>query len=154
MTKRILLWTGFVLGIIIVAFPSLMLVERIRELRVSRPKAVKETPVKKQEPPKEKQKAPVEKKVEYPKVTESGVVFQYNADTAQKVFVAGTFNNWDGRKGVMAKNPHGFWEAILKIKPGRYTYKFKEDGVWFLDPQNPVSADDGKGGRVSVLIIE
>lgn len=153
MTKKILLWAGFVLGIVIVAFPSLMLVERIRELRTSKPKMVKEAPVK-QESVKKEQNIVVEKKTGYPRMTENGVVFQCKADIAQKVFVAGTFNNWDGRHGVMAKNSEGIWEAALKIKPGRYTYKFKADGVWFLDPQNPVSADDGKGGRVSVLIVE
>ncbi len=153
MTKKILLWAGFILGIAIVAFPSLMLVERVREMRVAKPKIIKETSSK-PEPVREEQKAAVEEKLGYPRITESGVVFQYKADTAQKVFVAGTFNNWDGRKGVMAKNPDGFWEATLKIKPGRYTYKFKADGVWSVDPQNPVSADDGKGGRVSVLIVE
>ncbi|MBI5572974.1 MAG: hypothetical protein HY919_00285 [Elusimicrobia bacterium] len=169
MTKKILLWAGFILGIAIVAFPSLMLVERVREMRASKPKIIKETPaklkpVKKEQPTRPKevpvgevpmwQKAAVEEKKGYPRITESGVVFQYKADTAQKVFVAGTFNNWDGRKGVMTKNADGVWEAILKIKPGRYTYKFKAAGVWSLDPQNPISADDGKGGRVSVLIVE
>ncbi|HAX62157.1 MAG TPA: hypothetical protein DCX95_06380 [Elusimicrobia bacterium] len=164
MTKKILLWTGFILGIAIVAFPSLMLVERVRGMRESKQKVIKETPVKpapvkRERPPRPQevpveQKAAIEEKTGYPRITESGVVFQHKADTAQKVFVAGTFNNWDGRKGVMAKNPDGFWEATLKIKPGRYTYKFKADGVWSLDPQNPVSADDGKGGRVSVLIVK
>lgn len=169
MTKKILLWAGFILGIAIVAFPSLMLVERVREMRVAKPKIIKEMPtkpepVKKERPTRPKevpvgevlvgQKAAVEEKTGYPRITESGVVFQYKADTAQKVFVAGTFNNWDGRKGVMTKNAEGIWEAVLTIKPGRYTYKFKTDGVWSLDPQNPVSADDGKGGRVSVLIVE
>ena len=153
MMKKILLWAGFILGIAIVAFPSLMLVERVREMRVAKPKIIKETSSK-PEPVREEQKAAVEEKTGYPRLTESGVVFQYKADTAQKVFVAGTFNNWDGRKGVMAKNAEGVWEAILTVKPGRYTYKFKADGVWSLDPQNPVSADDGKGGRVSVLIVE
>ena len=161
MTKKILLWVGFILGIAIVAFPSLMLVERVREMRESKSKIVKETPslpepVKKERPTEipVEQKAVVEEKTAYPMLTESGVVFQYKAHAAQKVFVAGTFNNWDGRKGVMAKNAEGVWEATLKIKPGRYTYKFKADGVWSLDSQNPVSADDGKGGRVSVLIVE
>lgn len=161
MTKKILLWAGFILGIAIVAFPSLMLVERIREMRESKPKVIKETPAKPEQVKKERamevpagQKAAVEEKNGYPRITEGGVAFQYKEDTAQKVFVAGTFNNWDGRKGVMVKNAEGVWEAILKINPGRYTYKFKADGVWSLDPQNPVSADDGKGGRVSVLIVE
>ncbi|MDO8733690.1 MAG: glycogen-binding domain-containing protein [Elusimicrobiota bacterium] len=153
MTKKILLWAGFILGIAIVAFPSLMLVERVREMRESKPKIVKEKPAK-PEPVKREDKAAVEERTGYPRITGSGVVFQYKAAAAQKVFVAGTFNNWDGRKGVMAKNPDGFWEAVLTVKPGRYTYKFKADGVWALDPQNPVSADDGKGGRVSVLIVE
>jgi|SRR3989339_690510 len=161
MTKKILLWVGFILGIAIVAFPSLMLVERVREMRESKPKITKETPSVSEPDRKElpaevtaEQKASVDEKIVYPRITDSGVVFQYKADSAQKVFVAGTFNNWDGRKGAMAKNPEGFWEAVLTFKPGRYTYKFKADGVWSLDPQNPVSADDGKGGRVSVLIVE
>lgn len=157
MTKKVLLWVGFISGIAIVSFPSLMLVERIRELRESKPKQT----INKESSPehgldrKEQEEIfIVEKKARCPEMSKNGVIFQYIADTAQKVFVAGTFSNWDGRCGVMTKNAEGVWEATLKIKPGRYTYKFKVDGIWFLDPQNPVSADDGKGGMVSVLIVE
>ncbi|MEW6555958.1 MAG: glycogen-binding domain-containing protein [Elusimicrobiota bacterium] len=149
MTKKILLWAGFIIGIVIVAFPSLMLVERIRKVAVKKGKP--KEPIKQEITQKPE---PVKEKSNYPKITENGVVFQYKDDTAQKVFVAGTFNNWDGRQGIMTKNADGVWESILKVKPGRYNYKFKADGNWVIDPQNPVSADDGKGGRVSVLIVE
>jgi len=130
-------------------------VERVRGFGKGKPKQEI-----KQESQKEEEQVKTEaivaeeiKKESYPKITDSGVIFRYQSKTAQKVFVAGTFNNWDGRKGIMVKNIEGIWNITLPIKPGKYTYKYKVDGVWILDPDNPVSADDGKGGRVSVVII-
>lgn len=152
MLRKILLWTGFVLGIAIVSFPSLMLVERIRSFGKS--KSQKQEEAKKEAVQTEKLLNEDVKKVNYPEITDKGVVFKYRSITAQKVFVAGTFNNWDGRKGVMTRNIEGIWDITIPIRPGKYTYKFKVDGAWILDSNNPVSADDGKGGRASVLIIK
>ncbi|MBN1384912.1 MAG: glycogen-binding domain-containing protein [Elusimicrobia bacterium] len=154
MLRKVFLWGGFVLGIIIVSFPSFILIERIRGFNeIKLKKTEKKRPLSEAEAVK-KEKSKVEKKISYPIKTDKGVKFQYKSSTAKKVSVAGTFNNWDGKKGKMSKNAQGIWEAVIPIKPGKYTYKLKADGVWFLDPINPASANDGKGGRVSVLIVE
>lgn len=55
--------------------------------------------------------------------------------TAQKVYISGTFNNWSTSKTPM--NPVvGGWMVDLKLKPGKYAYKFIVDGRWITDPSN------------------
>ncbi|MDD5687793.1 MAG: glycogen-binding domain-containing protein [Elusimicrobia bacterium] len=153
MLKKILLWVGFIIGIVIVAFPSLMLVERIRGFINSKTEETPKQEIAQNVVPVKEENVKISEELTYPKITGDSVIFQYKSDNAQKVFVAGTFNNWDGKKGTMIKNA-GIWSTTVQIKPGKYFYKFKVDGIWYLDPKNPVSADDGKGGRVSVLIVE
>lgn len=153
--KKVLLWSGFVLGIIIISFPSFILVERVREFG-GRKSGQTEKKIRHSD-----SAAPIKTKAlkdnsrdSYPKNTDKGVIFRYKSNAAKKVSVSGTFNNWSGKNGTMSKKADGIWEVSIPIKPGKYTYKLKADGIWFLDPGNPASADDGKGGRVSVLIVE
>ncbi|MBI1827267.1 MAG: glycoside hydrolase family 13 [Planctomycetes bacterium] len=56
------------------------------------------------------------------------------APDAQRVFVAGTFNDWNPAAQAMTKGPDGDWAAELCLPPGRYEYKFHVDGVWCCEP--------------------
>lgn len=56
------------------------------------------------------------------------------APDAQRVFVAGTFNEWNPTAQAMTKSPDGEWVAELRLPPGRYEYKFHVDGVWCCEP--------------------
>lgn len=155
MLRKILLWGGFILGIIIVSFPSFILVERVREFNDDNPgRTGKQSKAAAAAVPIKRKNLKDEDAMSYPMNTGKGVVFRYKSSAAKKVSVAGTFNNWSGKSGAMSKKAEGVWEVSMPIKPGRYTYKLKADGIWFLDPGNPASADDGKGGRVSVLIVD
>ena len=156
-TKKILLWAGFVGGIIVVSFPSMMLMQRIGGFKKEKSdQIVKKPPEDINMESEDAVTDPVQdnEQLNYPAVTENGILFQYKSDAAQKVFVAGSFNGWDGRQGVMTKNSGGIWEKAVKIKPGKYVYKLKVDGVWMTDLNNKISEDDNKGGRVSVLNVE
>jgi len=57
-------------------------------------------------------------------------------DNAKKVVLSGSFNKWDEDffKMVKAKD---CWTITLKIKPGKYEYKYIVDGKWITDIQNP-----------------
>ena len=85
---------------------------------------------------------------------EKGVVFTYRDSNAQRVELAGDFNNWVPDAGVETRhNPDGTWEKIVRLGPGVYQYRYVVDGEWQPDPSNPRKVQ-GPAGRVnSVLII-
>ena len=55
---------------------------------------------------------------------------------AKKVFVAGSFNNWQENKLMMTRSGTG-WQLPLYLAEGTHTYRFVVDGKWFTDPDNP-----------------
>jgi hypothetical protein len=69
---------------------------------------------------------------------------------ARRVFLAGSFNNWDPRALPMNRTAAG-WELPIYLVEGTHTYKFVADGNWLPDPSNPDRLPDGAGGFNSVL---
>lgn len=60
--------------------------------------------------------------------------FVCHAAEATKIFLAGTFNNWDPQANLMERTPDGAWRIDLELEPGRYEYKFVVDGQWCCEP--------------------
>lgn len=89
-----------------------------------------------------------------PLVTADGVLFTYNDKFAQRVSVAGTFNNWEKNEYLMSKNKNGVWSVFFQLPRGKYYYKFNVDGIWKYDPKNPLKEDDGMGSYKSILEIK
>lgn len=69
---------------------------------------------------------------------------------AAKVYISGTFNQWSTSQAPMKAGGSG-WSADLKLKPGKYLYKFIADGKWIQDPYNNLKEKDGSGGYNSVV---
>lgn len=84
-------------------------------------------------------------------ITEDGVLFEYDDENAQSVFLVGSMNDWDTTETPMDKSEDGVWRILLKLDYGDYTYKFIVDGNWQLDQENPNFEDDGYGGSNSVI---
>jgi hypothetical protein len=63
------------------------------------------------------------------------VFMLYGFEKAKKVYVAGSFNNWQGSQLRMTKTATG-WEIPLYMAEGTYTYRIVADGKWFADPDN------------------
>jgi len=110
----------------------------------------------------------IRNRVPPPKRLDNGMVrFFYEAPQAKHVNLCGDWdgNDWCGTRGtgrfdheigVMTdEDGDGVWEIVLPLKPGRYQYKFAVDwGVrWEQDPNNPITTDDGFGGKNSILIL-
>jgi hypothetical protein len=73
-----------------------------------------------------------------------GVEFYLNGfQEAEKVFIAGSFNNWNPGSDKMIKDDSG-WYNIQYLNPGNYEYKFIVDGKWITDPDNPVTNGTGE----------
>ncbi len=64
---------------------------------------------------------------------EKDVLFEFYAPLAQDVRLAGTFNNWDASKHRLKKDSDGRWHLTLKLKTGRYEYRYMVDGNWEND---------------------
>lgn len=82
------------------------------------------------------------------------VEFQLYEPQARKVFIAGTFNDWSQTATPMRRQSDGKWIAALKLKPGRYEYKFVVDGNWQADPMSWQSVRNPFDGFNSVLDVE
>ncbi|HEY1115517.1 MAG TPA: hypothetical protein VGE66_18245 [Chitinophagaceae bacterium] len=70
-------------------------------------------------------------------------------DDASKVILTGSFNSWRDDELVMQKTAGG-WELPYVLGPGNYTYRFKVDGVWQV---NPLGAAQGKKDLIDFALI-
>jgi len=77
-------------------------------------------------------------------------LFLFDHPKAEKVYLAGTFNNWKTTQLPMRQTPSG-WIVSLKLPPGKYLYKYIIDGKWYDDSNNRQREDDLNGGRNSVF---
>ncbi len=78
-------------------------------------------------------KSPVQKTQSNPlekKVLDRDVNFELNAPQADKVSVAGSFNNWKTDSFFLKKGKDGLWKGQFRLKTGRYEYRFLVDGRW------------------------
>ncbi len=54
---------------------------------------------------------------------------------AWRVYLAGSFNDWNPRELPMTKTENG-WDLPLYLADGTHTYRFVVDGKWITDPGN------------------
>ena len=88
-----------------------------------------------------------------PAVTSEGVVFTIEAPDAERVQLAGDFNNWtlDGNE---MEAMGGVWKKVVRLPPGRYRYRYVVDGRWQHDPLNAAVEPSPYGGDDSVLVMD
>jgi len=75
-------------------------------------------------------------------------------EDAEKVYVTGSFADWDPNAHQMVKGADGIWSVEVELPEGKHLYKFVVDGEWIADPGNDQTQDDGYGGKNSVLFIQ
>lgn len=95
-----------------------------------------------------------------PKATRSGqrpvekpIEFTLHMPQAKSVAVAGTFNDWDGKRSSMSPSPGGTWKATVWLPAGRYEYRFIVDGQWINDPGARECVQNTFGSTNSVLMV-
>lgn len=69
---------------------------------------------------------------------------------AEEVIITGNFTGWSEENNRMIRRD-GKWVFPMYLTPGKYTYRFKADGVWSTDPENPLKEDNGLGEFNSVI---
>ena len=87
-----------------------------------------------------------------PRVEGDKVWFFYYNKEAQKVEVAGSFNEW--QPALMFNDGRGTWGVIQVLPPGQYEYKFVVDGQWMTDPNNLQEMRNDKGWANSVVMVK
>jgi nuclear transport factor 2 (NTF2) superfamily protein len=75
-----------------------------------------------------------------------------NNNRANTVMLAGSFNDWQPNALPMTKVDSG-WITHVKLRPGKYWYKFIVNGNWRVDDDNLLKENDGYGNINSVLFI-
>ncbi len=86
---------------------------------------------------------------------DKGVLFSYKDKDAEKVSIAGSFNNWDVNKNRLTKNDYGVWYIVLPLPKGKIEYKFVvDDSKWLKDEKNKNSSPDSYGGENSVFEVK
>lgn len=82
------------------------------------------------------------------------VDFYLKTQPNRRVFVAGTFNDWDAEAIPMKDETNsGNYHATIELTPGKYEYKFIIDGVWCVDENNPDFVVNDFGTLNSVLKV-
>ena len=89
-------------------------------------------------------------------VAERELEVSFRAPAATSVAIVGDFNGWDPRRTPLVRaSREGLWGARLRLPPGVYQYSFVIDGsIWEADPQARRYAEDGFGGKNSVIIVD
>jgi 1,4-alpha-glucan branching enzyme len=61
------------------------------------------------------------------------IEFTFRTPEAKKVYIAGTFNDWNTKSMPMKKGKDGTWRIMVKLSPGKYEYRYFVDGAWAQD---------------------
>jgi hypothetical protein len=78
------------------------------------------------------------------------VFFLRNNDSAEEVYLSGSFNEWS-TMDIPMKKTEGGWSATVMLCPGKYTYKYIVDGKWLADPDNLLREREYNRGIVSII---
>ncbi len=84
------------------------------------------------------------------------VQFELRAPDAQRVSLAGSFNDWDGDAIPLVRSSSAtdIWTVTLPLEPGEHQYLFVIDGeTWMPDPRAHAQVDDGFGQSNSVITV-
>jgi chromosome partitioning protein len=82
------------------------------------------------------------------------IVFVSLYPRAEKVQIAGDFNNWQPGKTEMEKvGESGVWQARIKIPQGRHKYRMVVDGKWQQDPYNEHTEPNPFGELNSIVEV-
>jgi 1,4-alpha-glucan branching enzyme len=85
--------------------------------------------------------------------TDHDVQFICVARGAKKIFVAGTFNDWNTTSLPMKKGKDGAWKLTIKLPSGTYEYKYLVDGAWAEDVTGSDTVPNYVGTRNRIMNV-
>lgn len=81
------------------------------------------------------------------------VYLEFVNHRAERVSIAGSFNDWRPTATPMIPMGGGWWVKGLVLPPGRYEYRFVVDDREMPDPNAPETARGSDGKLNSVLVV-
>jgi 1,4-alpha-glucan branching enzyme len=88
------------------------------------------------------------------RATGRAILFEVRASPDCKVFIAGTFNDWDPSTHPLDYHPEdGVFRAILYLPSGTHQYKFLVDGIWHRNCRCPNCVQNDYGSFNSIIRI-
>lgn len=81
------------------------------------------------------------------------VRFIYRGAAGQRIYLAGTFTNWDPWIYELKESSRGFYELSLPLPAGTYYYNFYIGMNAHTDPTNPQRVYTSDGRRASVIVV-
>jgi len=90
-----------------------------------------------------------------PRIVGGNLIFLYHDDSAEKVALAGDFNNWNAGSINFKKETDGIWRTEIAIpERGLCRYKFIiNETRWIDDPANGKKEPDNYGGFNSIVTL-
>lgn len=84
--------------------------------------------------------------------SDQGTTFRVWAPNADKVFVTGTFNNWDHTKNELTQEENGYWsESVLEAKKGDEYKYIIHNGDLILEKNDPYAREMTNSNGNSVI---
>ena len=80
--------------------------------------------------------------------------FTIDAPDANKVCIAGQFNDWNTKSMPMKKSKDGKWRVKMNIPKGKYEYKYFVDGAWAQDISGADMCPNPYGTNNCVLTVQ
>jgi hypothetical protein len=80
-------------------------------------------------------------------------VFTVEAGQANRVCLAGDFNEWKVCNAPFERVGESTWSITIDLPRGRHEYMFVIDDQWVVDPNAMGYSNDGFGNRNSVLVV-
>jgi 1,4-alpha-glucan branching enzyme len=87
--------------------------------------------------------------------TRKWVDFEFHGEPGVKVFITGTFNDWDPNQVRMhSRGNDGHYRTSLLLPKGRHEYKFVVDGAWCVDVKCQEWVPNNYGSLNSVVTVD
>ncbi|MBT3501974.1 MAG: hypothetical protein HOK94_07870 [Candidatus Marinimicrobia bacterium] len=77
--------------------------------------------------------------------------FTFESKTSEKVVVMGSFNDWSNSALPLKKINENQFRCTILLNPKKHEYKFIDDGIETIDPNNPIFISNNIGGWNSIL---
>ena len=82
-------------------------------------------------------------------------LFSVRAKEGSKVYLAGSFNDWNPTaKKMLDPNGNGVFAVVINLPVGSHEYKFVIDGIWCADPECADWVQNDLGTLNSVKVVD